>query len=152
MQRIKIIVIVITTSFFIAGNLSAQVNSKPKNKAAAKSAAKAAPAKIKQYWFVMLTKSSNRTQDSATAAKIQDGHMANITSLYNAGKLKVAGPFGDDGDWRGIFIFDCETKEEVEKLLATDPAVVAGRLAYDIHPWWTAATGSFIPGIPKKEN
>ena len=107
---------------------------------------------VKQYWFVMLLKGNNRTQDSATAAKIQDGHMANITSLYNAGKLKVAGPFGDDGDWRGIFIFDCETKEEVEKLLATDPAVVAGRLAYDIHPWWTAATGSFIPGIPTKGN
>ena len=100
----------------------------------------------------MLIKGNNRTQDSATAAKIQDGHMANITSLYNAGKLKVAGPFGDDGDWRGIFIFDCETKEEVEKLLVTDPAINAGRLAYNIHPWWTAATGSFKPGIPQQEN
>mgnify|MGYP000987604640 FL=1 len=76
--------------------------------------------------------------------------MANISSLYNAGKLKVAGPFGDDGEWRGIFVFDCATKEEVEKLLATDPAISAGRLAYDIHPWWTAPTGSFKPGIPTK--
>ncbi len=107
---------------------------------------------IRQYWFVMLTAGNNRTQDSATAAKIQEGHMANINKLYYNGKLKVAGPFGDEGKWIGIFIFDCETKEEVEKLLKTDPAVSSGRLAYEIHPWWTAATGSFVPGKPKKEN
>lgn len=104
---------------------------------------------IKQYWFVMLTKGTNRTQDSATAAKIQEGHMANINRLYYAGKLKVAGPFGDDGDWLGIFIFDCANKEEVEQLLKTDPAVAAGRLNYDIQPWWTAPKGSFAPGKPK---
>lgn len=65
---------------------------------------------IRQYWFVMLIKGNNRTQDSATAAKIQDGHMANINKLYNEGKLKVAGPFGDDGNWRGIFIFDASAE------------------------------------------
>jgi uncharacterized protein len=105
---------------------------------------------IKQYWFVMLVAGKDRTQDSATAAKIQEGHMANINRLYYQGKLKVAGPFGDDGNWKGIFIFDCKTKEELEGLLNTDPAIAAGRLAYEIHPWWTAATGSFVPGKPKK--
>ena len=104
---------------------------------------------IRQYWFVMLTAGNTRSQDSVIAAKIQEGHMANITKLYYDGKLKVAGPFGDDGKWRGLFIFDCETKEEVEKLLKTDPAVLSGRLSYEIHPWWTAATGSFVPGKPK---
>lgn len=116
------------------------------------STAKKLEDQIRQYWFVMLTAGNNRTQDSMTAAKIQEGHMANINNLYNEGILKVAGPFGDDGKWRGLFIFDCKTKEEVEKLLTTDPAVASGRLAYEIHPWWTAATGSFVPGKPKKEN
>ena len=105
---------------------------------------------IRQYWFVMLTAGSNRTQDSAAAAKIQQGHLANINKLYNDGKLKVAGPFGDEGKWIGLFIFDCETKEEVEKLLKTDPAIAAGRLNYEIHSWWTAPTGSFTPGKPAK--
>ncbi|MBS1512458.1 MAG: hypothetical protein JST86_16560 [Bacteroidetes bacterium] len=105
---------------------------------------------IRQYWFVMLLAGPNRTQDAVTAAKIQEGHMANIKRLYNEGKIKVAGPFGDDGKWRGIFIFDCNTKEEVEALLKTDPAVAAGRLAFDIHPWWTAPIGSFTPGKPQQ--
>ena len=96
----------------------------------------------------MLTKGDDRGQDSVTAAKIQEGHMANINRLYKEGKLKVAGPFGDEGNWLGIFIFDCVSKDEVEKILITDPAIAAGRLKYEIHPWWTATVGSFKPGIP----
>jgi uncharacterized protein YciI len=103
-----------------------------------------APAyEMKQYFFVMLSKGANRSQDSVTAAKIQEGHMANITRLAQAGKLIVAGPFADEGNWRGIFIFDCKTREEVETLLQSDPAVRAGRLSYEIHPWWTAKNSVF---------
>jgi uncharacterized protein YciI len=105
---------------------------------------------IRKYWFVMLIKGPNRNQDSATAAKIQKGHLDNMDRLYNEGKLKVAGPFGDGKDWQGIFIFDCPTKEEVETLLKTDPAIAAGRLIYDLRPWYTAPMGSFVPGKPKQ--
>ncbi len=109
---------------------------------------------IRQYWFVLLTKGNNRSQDSIAAAKIQMGHLANIKKLYSEGKIKVAGPFGDEGDamttgWQGIFIFDCPTKEEVEKLLQTDPAIIAGRMVFHIKPWYTVPTGSFEPGKPK---
>lgn len=106
---------------------------------------------IRKYWFVMLTTGPNRSQDSATASKLQAGHMANMQTMYYDGKLKVAGPFGDDGNWRGIFIFDCETKEEVLALLAKDPAIAAGRLAYEIHPWYTEPSGNFAPGKPRKQ-
>jgi len=109
---------------------------------------------IRQYWFVLLTKGSNRSQDSATAAKIQMGHLANIKKLYMEGKIKVAGPFGEEGDpiatgWQGIFIFDCPTKQEVEKLLQTDPAIAAGRMVYHLKLWYTVPIGSFEPGKPK---
>ena len=114
---------------------------------------KNAQMQIDQYWFVMLTKGANRIQDSVKAAEIQKGHLANITRLYNEGKLKVAGPFGDNGDWLGIFIFDakaagCASKEEVEKLLKTDPAIAAGRLKYEIHAWWTSPDANFKHGKP----
>jgi uncharacterized protein len=123
-------------------------------KKAVKTSTKKQPAKleneVRQYFFVMLLKGPNRHHDSTSSSKIQDGHMANINRLYYEGKIKVAGPFGDDGDWRGIFIFDCATKEEVEGLLKTDPAIESGRLVYEIHPWWTSPTGSFTPGKPPK--
>lgn len=91
---------------------------------------------MKQYFFVMLSKGPNRAQDSTTAAKLQEGHMANINSMHEAGKLCIAGPFGDDGNWRGIFILDVKTMEEAKALIDKDPAVIAGRLKYEIHPWW----------------
>ena len=93
--------------------------------------------KMKQYFFVMLKAGPNRSQDSTAAAKIQEGHMANIRKLGDSGKLVVAGPFGDDGNWRGIFIFDTPTIEEAEQLVKSDPAIQSGRLTYEIHPWWT---------------
>ncbi len=100
---------------------------------------------MKQYYFVMLTKGPKReeTTDTAKINSIQRGHIANLERLAKEGKILVAGPFGDDTNWRGIFIFDCETQEEVEKLLQTDPAIAAGRLAYEIHPWWTAKNSVF---------
>ena len=91
---------------------------------------------LKQYYFVILVKGANRTQDSVTVAKIQAGHLANITRLYEEGKIDLAGPFADDTDWRGIFIFNVESKEEVIALLKTDPAIAAGRLDFIIHPWY----------------
>ena len=126
--------------FFVSASYAQQNTEKPKEK-------------IQPYWFVMLLKGTNRTQDSATAAKIQEGHMSNMARLHKERKLKVAGPFGDGGDWVGLFIFDasapgCKTKEEIEALVKTDPAVAAGRLTYDIRPWWTMGSGSFKTGIP----
>jgi uncharacterized protein YciI len=105
---------------------------------------------IKKFWFVLLKAGPQRNQDSVSASKIQAGHMANIKRLYDLGKLKVAGPFEDDTLAQGIFIFDCDSENEVKALLITDPAIKAGRLIFDIHPWYTSPIGSFKPGKPLK--
>jgi uncharacterized protein len=118
---------------FILGNCVAQ-----KDTANAKQITQNNPA-MKQYWFVMLVKGKDRDKitDTTVLNKLQEGHMANIRAMAAQGKLMVAGPFGDDGYWRGIFIFDAASKEEVIALLQNDPAIKAGRLDYEIHPWWT---------------
>jgi len=98
--------------------------------------------KLKQYYFVMLVRGPKASDiDSLSLVKIQQGHMANINKMAESGKLQIAGPFGDDGNWRGIFIFDVATEEEVKELLKDDPAIQSGRLAYEIHPWWTMPGG-----------
>ncbi len=98
------------------------------------------PGEMKQYWFVMLSKGPRRgeTISSERAAELQAGHMAHMGEQHAAGRLVLAGPFGDDGDWRGIQIYDAASQEAVEAICAEDPAVKAGRLACTVHPWWGA--------------
>lgn len=90
---------------------------------------------MRNYFMVILTKGPNRAQDSISLAKLMDGHMANIERLANEEKLILAGPFLDDGNMRGIFVFNVATNEEAVNLVESDPAVKAGRFAYEIHPW-----------------
>lgn len=93
---------------------------------------------MKQYWMVFLLRGNNTGQDSATAAQLQAGHMANITRLHNEGVIIMAGPMGYNKDLRGIFIMDAKDSATAAGYVKTDPAVIAGRLRFEIHPWWTA--------------
>ncbi len=103
-------------------------------------AAKADPAAgLTTYYFGLITKGPNfDAYNKEDRAKIQRMHLDNIERLAGLGKLLVAGPFADGGEWRGIFIFKCASLEEARQLAATDPAVQTGRLRVEIHPWMTA--------------
>lgn len=103
--------------------------------ATAAPAAPALPPGMKQYWFVMLKRGPKRDQSPEEAKQLQAGHMANIQAYATMGKLQIAGPFMDDGDWRGIFILDVPDRAAAEAMCNDDPAVKAGRLACEIHPW-----------------
>jgi uncharacterized protein YciI len=92
---------------------------------------------LKRYWMVFLKKGPLRNQDSITAARIQHAHLAGINHLVAAGKLVIAGPFENDNDFLGIFIMDCPDSLEAAGLVSKDPAVAAGRLIFEIRPWWT---------------
>ena len=65
--------------------------------------------------------------------------MANINKMAATGKLVVAGPFTDNGDVRGVFIFHQTTVDEARAMTDQDPAVKAGRLVVELHPWMAAA-------------
>lgn len=91
--------------------------------------------KMKTYYLVLLKKGPNRSHDSATAAGIQAAHMAHINKMAEDGKLAMAGPCTDNSDLRGIFVFNVASMEEARALTEADPAVKAGRLIMEIHPW-----------------
>jgi uncharacterized protein YciI len=80
--------------------------------------------------------------------KLQEGHLANIRRLGDAGKLLVAGPFTDGGDLRGLFVFKVATLDEAQALCETDPAVKAGRLVVELHPWFAAKHIVVTPKAP----
>lgn len=92
---------------------------------------------VKKYWMVFLKKGAAKQQDAVTEALVQEKHMSHIRRLADAGKLLVAGPFGDSGTLRGIYIMDCKDSLEVVSLIEPDTAIVTGRLKYEIKPWWT---------------
>lgn len=128
------------TLFFLAVFAAATVGSSAQEAKATAPATAAAPKfEMTTYYFVMLIRGPNAgTGTKEEAAAAQAGHMANINRLAEAGKLLVAGPFTDGGEWRGIFILKCASLEEAKELVATDPAVQAGRLIMSVHPWMTA--------------
>jgi uncharacterized protein YciI len=74
-------------------------------------------------------------EDSPERQRIQDAHLKNIGRLHDMGKLVAAGPFLEDTDLRGIFVFKTATMEEANELTNTDPAVQAGRLRIELYEW-----------------
>ncbi|HEY8186470.1 MAG TPA: YciI family protein [Pyrinomonadaceae bacterium] len=95
-----------------------------------------APIKLTTAYLALLTRGAKWTPERTPATEeLQKAHLANIKRLAEMKKLVVAGPFGDNGQLRGIFVFKVASIDEARALTETDPAVQAGRLAIDIHPW-----------------
>ncbi len=96
---------------------------------------------MKQYVLCFLKKGENRDQSPEEATKIQEGHLAHMAKLAEENKIHIAGPLGDDGEIRGIVIYNVPSVAVADSLTSLDPAVKAGRLAVELHPLW-AAKGS----------
>lgn len=105
---------------------------------------------MKKYVMAFLKKGPNRNQDSATASQLQAAHMKNIGRMADMGKLILAGPFMDNGEVRGIYVFNVATVEEARELIASDPAIQAGRLVMELHPWYGSAALLLVNGWHNK--
>jgi uncharacterized protein len=91
------------------------------------------------YYVGFLYKGPKWSPEQTPEVKtIQEGHMANIRRMGEAGKLLIAGPFTDDGDLRGLYVFRADSTEEARALVESDPAVKAGRFRFELHPWFAA--------------
>ena len=97
------------------------------------------PYGMKKYVFAFLYKGPNRDQDSARTAELQRAHLQNIMKMAEEGKLVLAGPFLDDSDLRGIYVFNVETLSEAEALTNTDPAIQEGILRMELKEWYGSA-------------
>jgi uncharacterized protein YciI len=84
-------------------------------------------------------------EETPETRKLQEGHMANIQKMGAAGKLVIAGPFTDNGDLRGLYVFRVASAEEAKALVESDPAVKAGRLRFELHPWYAAKNITVTP-------
>jgi uncharacterized protein YciI len=96
------------------------------------------PLKLNAVYLAFLKRGPNRKEGDGETPEVQElqkAHIANIERLAKLGKIVVAGPFGDDGNLRGIFVFRVASLQEAQELCATDPMIKIGRLAVELHPW-----------------
>ena len=107
---------------------------------------------MKTYFLGLIRKGPAWTPDETPEVRaLQEGHMANIRRLGAEGKLVLAGPFLDGGDLRGLFLFEVATLEEAKALCETDPAVKAGRLVVEVHPWLGPEGLTFKGALPRPQ-
>ncbi len=93
---------------------------------------------MQQYFIAFLKRGPERSQNKAETDSLQALHMAHLGRMYELGYADISGPFGDDGDIRGITIYNVPTLQMADSLANLDPSVQAGRLEIEVHPWWAA--------------
>ena len=101
---------------------------------------------MRKYVLVILKTGPTRVPDGAGRDAMFAGHFANMKRLADAGKLAVAGPFGQDpAGWRGLYVFAVESIDEARALAETDPVVVQGEMVAEYHEWYGTAAMMLIP-------
>lgn len=103
-------------------------------------------------WYVLglIEKGPNWSPEvTEQSKKIQEGHMANMGRLAKEGKLILAGPLADGGDFRGVFLFDTDNIADARQWSDTDPAVQAGRLKLRLIRWYSAKGIKTDPPVSK---
>jgi uncharacterized protein YciI len=93
---------------------------------------------MQQYFIVFLKRGPVRSNSKVEADSLQELHLAHLGRMYNEGFADISGPFGDDGEIRGITIYNTPTQEMADSLAHIDPMVRSGRLVIEVHPWWAA--------------
>jgi uncharacterized protein YciI len=105
---------------------------------------------MRNYVLVILKTGPTPVPAGPARDEMFRGHFANMKRLADEGKLAVAGPFADQGDWRGLFIFAVDTPEEAERLVSTDPVVKSGEMTAEYHKLYASAALMSVPGIHEK--
>jgi uncharacterized protein len=96
----------------------------------------AQPFKQATYYFGFLKHGPKWTAERTPETdKLQAAHMANINAMAKTGKLVIAGPFENGGDYAGVYVFKVGSLDEAKALAESDPAIRAGRLIAELHPW-----------------
>ena len=94
------------------------------------------PVFAEDFCFGFLNSHPDRKQiPTAEAEKIQEGHLAHMTTMAKAGHLLAAGPFLTPGGPRGIVVYRCTSLEQATEWTAKDPAIINKRLSLDLHLW-----------------
>ena len=65
-------------------------------------------------------------------------HIGHYTKFKKQGKLFLGGPFTDVDSGGMMIAAETITREELEQFAASDPAVIAGLLNFEVRTWYVA--------------
>ncbi|MBI3470264.1 MAG: DinB family protein [Candidatus Solibacter usitatus] len=109
----------------------------PTAEGAPKPPATANPQMVTYYMGFLIRGPKSTSQATPETQRLQEEHLGYMRKMHEAGKLLVAGPFADGGQMRGMVIYKAASLEEAKAWAEGDPAVQAGRLTVEMHPWMT---------------
>ncbi len=72
-----------------------------------------------------------------------DAHRSYMQSLLDAGTVVLGGPYRDDTG--GLVAVDAQSREAALEILAGDPAIEAGVMVGEVHPWLIVGGRAAIP-------
>lgn len=105
---------------------------------------------MKMYVMCFLKTGTLKVDDAKKRSELMAGHFGMINRLAEEGKLIVAGPFSEGGEFRGIYLFDVKTVEEARKLTETDPSIQQGYFKVEFIKWYGSAALMEVNSIHKK--
>lgn len=95
---------------------------------------------MKSYILVILKTGSANITDKAVRDSLFRGHFDNINNLAEEGKMIIAGPLEkNDKTYRGIFIFDTDSIDEVNEMLKNDPTITSKIFDVELFKWYEPA-------------
>ena len=104
------------------------------------------PNTLEKYSLLLVHQGDKWDSKSPVPQDVVKQHLSYLMGLMQQGQLALAGPFHDDGELKGIFIYSVPM-DEAMKLEAEDPMVKNGFFKIEGHPWATAK-GVLAAGQP----
>lgn len=95
---------------------------------------------MKNYTLVILKTGPAIIEDKALRDSLFAGHFSNMNKMAEAGKLIVAGPLAANQQaYRGIFILNTTSEQEIHELLNEDPTIASGIFEVELFTWYGSA-------------
>jgi len=92
------------------------------------------PKDMRVYYVSFLVAGPKYAPSSPEHEALRPKHLAFIRKMISEKKVRLAGPFADEGKLIGMSIVDASSLQEAKAWLDQDPAVQAGFFAHEIHP------------------
>ena len=108
---------------------------------------------FEKYQLVLLVRGPGYVPgDSPELQELQKAHLAHLRAMAEAGKMVIAGPFGDQPDpaYRGLCLYRVGSLEEARALAEDDPMVKSGRLRALAMTWYVERGYMAFPRAPPR--